>query len=179
MSELGLDDYFVLATLLVGVPGSVLNVRGLAAYGIGRDVWTLPYTYITDFTRVLYVMEILYFAEVALLKLSLLFFYKRIFPKNIIQRLLWATIIFDGVFGIVFVIVAIFQCRPVSYYWSGWDGESSGRCVNVNALAWSNAVISIVLDFWMLAIPMSQLIHLQLHWKKKIGVAIMFCVGTL
>jgi hypothetical protein len=49
----------------------------------------------------------------------------------------------------------------------------------VNGLAWSNAAISIVLDGWMLALPISQLFGLQLHWKKKIGVAMMFVVGTL
>jgi len=31
----------------------------------------------------------------------------------------------------------------------------------------------------MLAIPLSQLVHLKLAWKKKVGVAMMFCVGTL
>jgi hypothetical protein len=79
----------------------------------------------------------------------------------------------------LFVLLAIFQCRPISYYWSGWDGEHQGTCLNVNGLAWSNAAISIVLDGWMLALPISQLFGLQLHWKKKIGVAMMFVVGTL
>lgn len=31
----------------------------------------------------------------------------------------------------------------------------------------------------MLAIPLAQLNTLSLHWKKKVGGAIMFCVGTL
>jgi hypothetical protein len=31
------------------------------------------------------------------------------------------------------------------------------------------AAISIAEDVWMLAIPLSQLPSLQLHWKKKIG----------
>jgi hypothetical protein len=31
----------------------------------------------------------------------------------------------------------------------------------------------------MLAIPLAQLKTLNLHWKKKIGVGLMFCVGTL
>lgn len=31
------------------------------------------------------------------------------------------------------------------------------------------AAISIAEDVWMLAIPLSQLHSLQLHWKKKIG----------
>jgi hypothetical protein len=178
-SELGLDDYLIAVTLGTGIPSSVLTVHGVISNGLGRDIWTVTPRQITKFIHSFYAMEILYFAQVALLKLSLLFFYMRIFPGPKIQRLLWATIIFDVVFGVVFVFIAIFQCRPINFYWKSWDGEHQGTCLNVNGLGWSNAVISIVLDVWMLALPISQLFRLQLHWKKKIGVAMMFIVGTL
>jgi hypothetical protein len=178
-SELALDDWFILATLVTGIPSTVLTSRTIISYGLGKDIWTLTPTKITDFIHVFYALEILYFAQVALLKLSLLFFYLRIFPGPMVRRLLWVTVIFDICFGMLFVLLAIFQCRPISYYWSGWDGEHQGTCLNVNGLAWSNAAISIVLDGWMLALPISQLFGLQLHWKKKIGVAMMFVVGTL
>jgi hypothetical protein len=178
-SELGLDDYFIAITLGVGIPSSVLTVHGIISNGLGRDIWTITPKQITDFIHVFYAMEILYFAQVSLLKLSLLFFYLRIFPGTQIRRLLWATITFDICFAVVFVLIAIFQCRPINYYWNNWDGEHQGTCLNVNALGWSNAAISILLDAWMLAIPMSQVFSLHLHWKKKIGVAMMFVVGTL
>lgn len=83
----------------------------------------------------------------------------------------------------------MFQCKPISYFWDQWDGLHSGTCpINTNSLGWANgkhtyldlesnryssniliAAISIVEDVWMLAIPLSQLHSLQLHWKKKIG----------
>lgn len=177
--ELGLDDCFVFITLLSGVPSSAINVLGMAANGLGRDVWMVKFDQITSFSRYFYVMEFLYFAQITLLKLSLLFFYLRVFPGRPVRRIIWATVAFNSLFGVVFIIVAIFQCRPISHYWNKWHGETSGTCININALAWSNAAISIALDFWMLAIPLSQLTHLQLAWKKKVGVALMFCVGTL
>ena len=61
-----------------------------------------------------------------------------------------------------------------------WDKEhKDGQCINVNALAWSNAIISIVLDLWMLVLPLYEVFRLQLTWRKKLSVAIMFLVGTL
>lgn len=48
----------------------------------------------------------------------------------------------------------------------------------VDALAWTNAAISIVLDVWMLALPLYEVFHLQLSFRNKISVAMMFCVGT-
>ncbi|KAJ3515198.1 hypothetical protein NM208_g14993 [Fusarium decemcellulare] len=174
---LGLDDWFILITFLCGVPSSVLNVHGTAANGLGRDIWTLTPEKITKFGMFFHVMAALYFAQITLLKLSLMFFYLRIFPTAGVRKLLWGTVIFNVVVGLVFVFVAIFQCQPVSYFWEKWDGEHEGHCMDINAITWSNAAISIALDFWMLAVPLFQLKALNLDWKKKIGVGMMFSVG--
>ncbi|KAL6159828.1 hypothetical protein ACJBU6_02247 [Exserohilum turcicum] len=176
--ELGYDDYSVLAAVICGVPSVIIIDRFSVPNGLGRDVWTVSFDQITEFVKYLYVLEILYFLQVALLKLTLLFFFLRIFPKTITKRLLWATVAVNCLSGVAFVFVAIFQCNPISSYWTRWDGEGTGKCININALAWSNAIISIVLDIWMLALPLHQVFQLQLSWRKKLGVAIMFCVGT-
>lgn len=177
--DIGLDDAFLLLTIVSGAPSTVMNAYGLGPNGIGRDVWTLTADNITKFGYFFFFIELLYFVEVATLKLSLLFFYLRIFPERKVQRLLWGTVVFVALFGIIFVFLAIFQCTPISYFWTKWDGEHKGSCIDINALSWSNAAISIALDAWMLALPFWQLKGLQLNWKKKIGVGLMICVGTL
>ncbi|ORX92397.1 hypothetical protein BCR34DRAFT_258352 [Clohesyomyces aquaticus] len=178
MGELGLDDCFVAIALLDGIPSTIINVRGMAANGLGKDIWTLSFPTITRFIRWFYVLEVLYFSQVSLLKMSMLFFYLRIFPAKPIRRLIWGTVVFNALFGLSFVLIAIFQCQPISYYWNSWDAEHSGKCIDINALGWTNASISIALDIWMLAIPLSQLVTLKMAWRKKVGVALMFCVGT-
>ncbi|KAJ0349057.1 hypothetical protein COL154_013663 [Colletotrichum chrysophilum] len=179
MGDLGVDDYFILITLGSGIPGTVINSVGFVGNGLGRDIWTVPFDRITDFGYWFFVMEPMYFAQVTLLKMSLLFFYMRIFShNNMCKKLIWGTVAFNAVFGLTFIFVAVFQCTPISFYWTKWDGETPGTCLDINAIAWANAGISIVLDFWMLALPLSQIKSLNLHWKKKIGVAMMFFVGT-
>ncbi|KAF3037423.1 hypothetical protein E8E11_000925 [Didymella keratinophila] len=177
-ARMALDDYLIFATLLVGQPSTILIDRGLIPNGLGRDVWTMNFDQVTAFGKYFYWVEICYFAQLSVLKLSFLFFYKRIFPGRTIQRIIIATIIFSILYGIVFVVVAVFQCWPISYYWTKWDGEHTGHCIDINALVWANAAISIAVDLWMLGIPLSQLIHLKLSFSKKAGVAIMFCLGT-
>ncbi|KAF3001846.1 hypothetical protein E8E13_004281 [Curvularia kusanoi] len=179
IAELGWDDYTVILTLIAGVPSVVLIDRGALVNGLGKDVWTLPFQQITEFVRWLYVLEILYFFQMTLLKLTLLFFFLRIFPKGLIRNLIVGTITFTALYGIAFVVTAIFQCHPISHYWTNWDKEhNDGQCINVNALAWSNAIISIVLDVWMLILPLYEVFRLQLTWRKKLSVAVMFMVGT-
>lgn len=176
--DLGLDDWFILATVVTGVPTTIITSLGSIPNGLGRDIWTLEPTQVTNFIHYFYFMSWLYFLDLALLKTSLLFFYLRIFPKRPIRILLWCTVAFNAVWGVLFALLIAFECKPISYFWTYWDGEHVGTCLDTNAIAWANAGISIAEDIWMLAIPLSQLRSLQLHWKKKVGVAIMFCTGT-
>lgn len=178
-SGLYADDWAILATLLVGLSGTVFLAVGSVPNGVGRDLWTLTPAQITNFGMWFFASEVQYFISLATLKLSLLLFYLRIFPSLTVRRLLWATVVFDVLYGVAFTLAALLQCRPISFFWTNWDGEHKGYCANVNAVGWANAAISIGLDVWMLAVPLSQLRVLRLHWKKKVGVALMFFVGTL
>jgi hypothetical protein len=114
-----------------------------------------------------------------MVKISILAFYLRIFPGSTIRRVIHATIVFVVLYLVIFDLFGAFACRPISYTWDKWDGEHSGTCLNNNALAFANAAISIVLDIWTLFLPLTQLLTLSLHWKKKLGVALMFSVGLL
>lgn len=111
--------------------------------------------------------------------MSFLFFYRRIFSKPTIQRILTGTIIFKAAWGLTIVLVAVFACTPISYFWHQWDHEHQGHRISISAMNWANATLSIVLDLWMLALPLSQLVHLKLSAVKEWGVILMFCLGML
>lgn len=179
LKALGLDDWTVLASLTICLAGIVISVEGLTPAGLGKDIWTLSISNITRFAIYFYAMEILYIAGVSLIKLTLTFFYLSIFPGSLIRRLLWWTAFFNVLYGAIFVFIAIFQCSPVSHYWEQYVDESRGRCININLFGWLHAGVGVALDIWMIAIPLCQVFKLKLHWKKKLGVCIMFVLGTL
>lgn len=173
------DDYAVAVLVAFAIPSIVIIHVGMTPNGVGKDMWALTAEEITNFLLFFYIMAVLYFLQVMLVKLCILLFYLRIFPSQGVRRLLWATLVFNVTWGVLYFFVAVFQCAPVSHFWTHWDGEHKGKCLNSNAIAWSNAIISIVLDFWMLGIPLAQIRSINLNWKKKVGVVLMFMVGTL
>jgi hypothetical protein len=177
--HLGLDDHLVLLTLLCLVPNVAITIGPAKFYG--RDVWTLSPTLIPDLLRWDLIQTLLYFINDALLKAAFLAFYLRIFPSRTTQRVLKGTMTVVALWGFVFVSSGIFQCHPVSYYWTSWnDGTGSkGECINRDAMVWANAAIGIALDVWMLAIPLWCLRGVQMPVKKKLGVGAMFGVGAL
>ncbi|KAF9877881.1 CFEM domain-containing protein [Colletotrichum karsti] len=69
------------------------------------------------------------------------------------------------------------MCRPLSLYWLGWNTDHSNVCFDFNKLIVTHAFINIVLDVWMLILPLTQLYGLNLILRKKIGVMLMFSVG--
>lgn len=176
--DIGYDDWSVVLTLLSAVPSAIITVYGAVKNGLGQDIWTLRPEETTKMLECLYVMAILYFMQVMLLKLTLVFFYIRVFPGAKVQRILWGTVVFVCLWGFISVITAIFQCRPLRHFWTSWDGLHEGTCLDANAILSSNAGISIALDFWILGVPLWQLWGLKMDWKRKFGVALMFCVGT-
>lgn len=126
-----------------------------------------------------YVIGVLYFIQVFAVKLSILAFYLRLFPGKIMRRLIWATIGVIVSFIIIYGLITVFQCYPISHYWRGWAGETEGHCLNMNAMAWANAASNILLDMWMLGLPLPPLKKMQLHWKKRVRATLMFSVGLL
>lgn len=176
------DDYMISATLVSGVLGAVVNICGVAANGLGRDIWTIEFGQINNFAKFFYIMTILYTLTLNLLKLSMLVFFLRLFPSSVCPRaykVTMVTTVFTALFTCALLMVVLFPCSPVNFFWQGWDGEHSGSCVNMKAAAWSYAIIGILLDIWMLAIPLSQVRALKLSPLKMLGVGLMFLVGLV
>lgn len=178
--QLGYDDWVILFALFIAMACGVINKVGLTAHGLGKDVWTIPPSQITVFVEYFFIIEILYLAEMAIIKLSLSLFYLGIFPGYTIHRLLTGTCILNVIFGVAFVTTGIFSCTPVSRYWTQHvEKDSTGHCINLNLFAWLHGICNIVLDVCMIALPLSQIKGLELHWKRKVGVVFMFFLGTL
>lgn len=155
--------------------GSILEER----YGLGRDIWTLEPWRISEFLKVFFVFEVFYTLTLGLIKTSILFLYLRLFLDPKFRRTVWATQAFNFLLVGSFIISDFLQCQPISFFWTSWDGEHSGRCFNINALAWAHSALNIALDFWMLYLPATQVWSLQMKVKKKIGVILMFGIGIL
>ncbi|KJZ72218.1 hypothetical protein HIM_08360 [Hirsutella minnesotensis 3608] len=177
--RLGIDDWVIVVKSLVGLPCVAVLIFGLGANGLGKDVWTLKPDEVAAFSRYFYIMEMLYLVILTLVRLSVTLFYLEIFPSKTARRLLWGTAIFHVASGVAFVVKVVFQCWPISFNWTIYtEVHSQGHCVNISASSWANAGIGVAADLWLLAIPLFQLKKLDLHWKKKVGAALMFLAGA-
>lgn len=179
--RLAIDDSMILVILIIGVPCIVIMVVGPALHGLGKDIWGLEPGDIVTYGQYFFAAEVIYITMMSLVKLSLSLFYVSIFSVGRVSYLLWGTVAFHILFGVSFLFKLFFQCTPLSFYWEQldfMDPVKTGDCINLNDSTWAHAAINVASDIWLLAIPLSQVTKLNLHWKKKVAAAIMFATGA-
>lgn len=112
-------------------------------------------------------------------KISILFFYLRIFPKKSFRIATYVVMALNVGYLISFVLISVFQCRPLDAAWLRWDGEHPAKCNNINAQGWAAAALNMVLDLLTMSLPLRELSKLSMSLRKKAQVMLMFCVGFL
>ncbi|RII09966.1 hypothetical protein CUC08_Gglean005956 [Alternaria sp. MG1] len=150
----------------------------MAFDGLGQDIWKVPFEHITSMLQFFWICEMVYFNLIGFIKIAFLLFFLQIFPDKRFRATIWGVIVLNIASMIAFTFGVAFICTPVSFMWTSLDGKHQGHCGNNNALAFSHAGVSIVLDLVTLALPIGQIWNLQLKTKKKIGVLLMFSVGA-
>lgn len=101
------------------------------------------------------------------------------FPSGDFHKCVYVVMAVSLSYGFAYIIVVTFQCLPVSYSWTRWDGEHSGTCINVNTATWAASAINIFIDLTIIILPMPMLIRMNLSLRKKVQVVAMFSVGLL
>ncbi|KAI1425496.1 hypothetical protein F5Y12DRAFT_714166 [Xylaria sp. FL1777] len=149
----------------------------LASYGLGQDVWNIPQDNITKILYLYWWAEILYQIGLPLTRMSILFFYLRVFPQNHIRWASFALIGLNGANLIAFVVATIFQCIPVYGAWTFWDGSFKGHCNDLHPQSWIQAGINILLDILVIVLPLPSLAKLSASRGRKIRIIIMFALG--
>ncbi|KAH6649328.1 hypothetical protein F5144DRAFT_3134 [Chaetomium tenue] len=174
------DDF---ANLFGFIGSALFTGMNLKAIDLGQalDIWFVRPDNITLVVKMFFVEMLLYTITRFFVRASIILFYLRVFPPsqdNKLGRILQYTMIFNVVYNISFLFAVIFQCTPISDFWTQWEGIHQGHCGNANILAWVAAATGIAFDLWLLALPFPQLLALNLHWKKKLMGGMMFFVGA-
>ncbi|KIV93225.1 hypothetical protein, variant 3 [Exophiala mesophila] len=178
MRHWGWDDILmVIATVLMVLNAAANPVA--RTYGFGRDVWRLPFNHTSTVMKIFYIGGIIYAVAVAMTKMAFLCFYIRLFPRSTLQKWAYPILVITFIQGTIFTFLFIFQCSPISYAWTSWDGESEGKCLNFDVGAVLHSIFNIVLDFIIFFLPMRQMFQLNLSQKKRVQVLLMFAVGFL
>ncbi|RMY96503.1 hypothetical protein D0861_00125 [Hortaea werneckii] len=171
----GWDDWTILIALSLLVAAS-----GLLDQSLGKDTWMLEPQHITDVLYMFFVLEFVYIGILVITKISILLLYLRIFPSTVstwFRVTVWIVIGLCSAYCLAMWFSILFECDPIGYNWTRWDGEHKGNCINARALIYSSSTINIVLDLMVFFLPFPKLMKLEVSGRKKVGICLTFVLG--
>ncbi|KAM0540619.1 hypothetical protein ACHAPJ_013563 [Fusarium lateritium] len=173
-SVLGADDYLCIAGLVfsfifLGVSLTLLNL------GAGNHMWDIPWdNYSPRFWQTTVGSTLVYSVCIGLAKLSVLTFYLRISPVKFVRRAVHILMTLVCVYTFLYVLLIVFRCRPVP---AGWDLTIEGECIEKTVPVLLLAVCNIVVDCFVLCLPIRIVQPLQIPLRQKISLAVLFATG--
>ena len=169
----GADDNLIIAALIFTYG---LNINEIIAvhYGLGEHQLMLSLDHIMRFLQADWTTQIIFGCAISLTRLSLLFFYRRIFATKTFH---WLSVIM-GVFlvawWISYVTAVILSCRPVNAF---WDQSIKGHCMNEMTLAYGLTATELVMNIALVIMPIPWIIRLNLPKEKKFAIGGVFMLG--
>ncbi|KAK1988489.1 hypothetical protein LZ30DRAFT_699191 [Colletotrichum cereale] len=172
--RLQFDDWITIATSLV-VGATLGCVVSTADLGFGNHFWDVNPNNAESIAKLYYAIQMLYVTIIILVKAAIVAFFARIFPGRRFQIVVYIVLTVLVCHGLIFILVIMFECHPVA---GVWNRALERKCIDLNAVTLASAILSIIEDFVILAMPIQQLKKLQLTRKKKLAVVLLFSLGS-
>jgi hypothetical protein len=123
-----------------------------------------------------WLFELFYAMTTVLLRCSIAVFILRICAKRSQKVIIYVTTGVVLAFSTFNFFLVIFQCHPVNYYWTRYDPDTQGTCIDPAiflAASHAHGVVSALAD-WVLGI-----LPVWLIWGLKMGIRTKLSVGIL
>ncbi|KAI6083360.1 hypothetical protein F4821DRAFT_280930 [Hypoxylon rubiginosum] len=117
----------------------------------------------------------------ACIKLSAVFFYRRIFcssgDRTIFGIITWITIVVVTLWLIAFEFLTGFQCG--THFSALWDGSYTQYCTISFPFLYGLAISDFLLDVWILVLPIPSILRLNTTLKRKLSIIGIFLLALI
>lgn len=125
-------------------------------------------------------MSVGYTLSTNLAKVSLLFLYLRICPDrkfHIMTKIMAAVFL---LYAFIYVLICVLGCRPVA---AAWDlaimSSRQFQCVDRAKFFLAASIANVGMDVLILLLPIPIIMPLQMPWRQKISLLLLFATGGL
>ncbi|GKT52064.1 uncharacterized protein ColSpa_12245 [Colletotrichum spaethianum] len=180
----GWDDILIVLAFIPATGFVVLGVIATNLYGWGRHIWDMPASMFEGSLQIGLASQILFDLATSFTKLSMLVLVYRIAcaASKRLRVLVMALQIFISVNCVVFMTVAMLQCRarPLNLYWT--LSMEPQNCINESTHLLVASIINTVTDFLVVLLPLTtvRVVYAgKLTTRQMIVVNLLFGAGFL
>ncbi|CAI6337986.1 unnamed protein product [Periconia digitata] len=187
MHEPGWDDFLVVLAAICNVSATACLLRSIK-YGLGHHYLYIGIQNMGDYQKLFWVMNSVYIMETAIIKMSLLVQYLRIFKAGTMRWICLSMLGIVTAWGITYSFLSWFPCFPVQAFWDrlsypnakcygfGFDFNDIESFV---ALFTSHTALNMVFDFTIFLTPMVLFTRPKLLRKNVLALAGIFAIGSV
>ncbi|KAI1773035.1 hypothetical protein F4818DRAFT_131335 [Hypoxylon cercidicola] len=187
-SWLAADDWLMLLALFFNIGMGLMLVIGASLDGLAQPTpqgWgPKDYFWVTDDAEIL--TEKIFFAFMltqavafGLAKLSILYFYRRIFFSRTFKTLTTVMIVIVAIWTIGFFVAYLFRCG--TNFWALWAPLMYlvEYCYDSKPLFYSLAISDVITDVVILSLPLFWVWRLQTTIAKRFALSGVFLLGAI
>lgn len=129
-----------------------------------------------SYEQIYYSVQTIYIVIQVVVKISIALMIARIFPVRWMQLTVKGFIVFMIAHNIIFVFLILFQCMPVA---SIWNKTITGKCIDITAVGYAGAALTIAEDLVLIGLPIPELLKLQVSLTRRIHLIVIFTLASL
>ncbi|EHA53866.1 hypothetical protein MCOR27_010061 [Pyricularia oryzae] len=177
---LRLDDLLI---VLAYVPTTLYAAGGIhqeLALKIDRHIWDFPKENTVASFKSALAIGILFASATTLTKLSMLALIYRITSaagQHVTRCLVLLVITIVAVDGVIFILVELTQCMPLSLFWT--PSFTPQNCINQADHLLAAGIINTVTDFIIVLLPIKTILGLNLPRRQLVGIQVLLGGGVL
>ncbi|KAI5860523.1 hypothetical protein GGS23DRAFT_227310 [Durotheca rogersii] len=178
-ARLVFSDYMVIAATVINTGALVNALISCAVAGVGRhfqDVLVHEPALLQRFLKVFMAEQALWAGANTCVKFSISALYMAIFPNKRFAYICYGAMAISAANLIMNILKIFLICKPVHYIWD--QSIPGGSCGQQRTATIISGIVNLVIDTFIVALPMPMLLGLQLLLPRKLGVAGMFSLGA-
>ncbi|KAL8340740.1 hypothetical protein RB601_006712 [Gaeumannomyces tritici] len=169
---LGTDDWLILVALILAVAANVLGFV-LFTTGAGHPMAeVVPTGNLPHMLLIVFLVVFVSITSLAASKLSMLFFYLRIFDRKM-RLWCWAVMGFVVVWAVAILMTNVFMCTPISAQWD-LRLAAVAKCGDALPLYKTIVISSLLTDIIIMMMPMKTIWGLNMRTTEKLGLMMSF-----
>ncbi|EXL51972.1 hypothetical protein FOCG_07785 [Fusarium oxysporum f. sp. radicis-lycopersici 26381] len=171
--KLGSDDVAIIVSLISSVLLSTyIQLAIHHGYGMHKDDLEKPDLRMA--LKMFFIAQTPYKATVCLNKVAAILLYLRLFVTKSFR--VWSFVVLGVVVGysIGGIAATIWQCVPIK---GAWDKSVDAKCIDSNKFWVAYAVLNILTDVMVLALPIMPIMRLQTSRREKLLLCCVFLLG--
>ncbi|KAI1096452.1 hypothetical protein F5B19DRAFT_147474 [Rostrohypoxylon terebratum] len=175
------EDWLAVATMICFIIYCSLVMISISN-GAGKTMTEVPLENYPMILKMRYAGEIVYITTSLLIKFTVGIFLLRICSQTWQKTVIWSVLFVCLVYSVFFNFMAIFQCRPVQYYWLQYTTKMEGTCFSddlIRGTSYAAAVINAISDWILGLLPIALIRKLELSKRSKIMVSCTLALGSI